>query len=202
MGAVADPAALKLEPENCDIIELRLDSLGYGEEILSYAQKCKFPLLVTARGPEEGGQNHLDISERKTSYEALIPYAAAIDIELRSFQELTSIIEQAKENNVLVVGSFHDFEKTPPLKDLENKIGEIADIHKFATYIETAEDLAIHRQLLKKYDQLSVMGMGPLGAEARPEMMKIGSLLNYGYLGDTPTAPNQWPVAKLKNLGL
>ena len=42
------------------------------------------------------------------------------------------------------------------------------------------------------------MGMGPLGAEARPEMMKLGSILNYGFLGETATAPNQWPVAKLR----
>ena len=42
------------------------------------------------------------------------------------------------------------------------------------------------------------MGMGPLGAAARPLMAKSGSLLNYGYLGATPTAPDQWPAGLLK----
>ncbi|MDB4288703.1 hypothetical protein N9947_01920 [bacterium] len=75
-------------------------------------------------------------------------------------------------------------------------------MHKFATFVKTEEDLRIHRTLLESVKNLSVMGMGPLGGEARPEMMKMGSLLNYGYLGETPTAPNQWPVAKLKELAL
>jgi 3-dehydroquinate dehydratase len=42
------------------------------------------------------------------------------------------------------------------------------------------------------------MGMGPLGAAARPLMAEAGSLLNYGFLGTTPTAPNQWPAGLLK----
>ena len=42
------------------------------------------------------------------------------------------------------------------------------------------------------------MGMGPLGAAARPLMAKAGSLFNYGYLGATPTAPDQWPAQLLK----
>ncbi|MDA7864060.1 type I 3-dehydroquinate dehydratase [Akkermansiaceae bacterium] len=202
VGAIADAAALSLVPKDCDIIELRLDSLGFGREMIRYAKKCNSPLLVTARGPEEGGAHAMTISERRKAYEALMPYATAIDIELRSFGDLADVIALAKKEGVTVVGSFHDFEKTPPLEDLESKIGEVADIHKFATFVKTEKDLRIHRTLLESVKNLSVMGMGPLGGEARPEMMKMGSLLNYGYLGETPTAPNQWPVAKLKELAL
>ena len=58
--------------------------------------------------------------------------------------------------------------------------------------------LQTHLDLLDEKTPLSVMGMGPLGAAARPLMARSGSLLNYGYLGATPTAPDQWPAGLLK----
>ncbi len=200
VGAVADAAAFKMLAADCDMIELRLDSLGAGEEVINYAKQCPCPLLLTARGPEEGGQNNCSVEERRAAYMALLPYATAIDIELRSFYPLRDVIDAAKKAGVTIVGSFHNFEMTPPLDILTAKIGDIADIHKFATMVNSESDLEIHRALLQGGKPLSVMGMGSLGAEARPEMMKMGSLLNYGYLGEVATAPNQWPVAKLKAL--
>lgn len=198
IGAVADLPSLKADPRDCDLIELRIDSVGTNESILNYAIKCTTPLLITARGPEEGGKNSLTMNERREAYLKLMPYASAIDIELRSHTELADVITEAKKQGTVVVGSFHDFEKTPTLKELESKIGNSADLHKFATFIQSGKDLEILQALLKKDIPLSVMGMGPLGSEARPIMMQLGSILNYGYLGETATAPNQWPVAKLR----
>jgi 3-dehydroquinate dehydratase-1 len=40
------------------------------------------------------------------------------------------------------------------------------------------------------------MGMGPLGAAARPALALCGSRLNYGFL-HTPAAPGQWPAPLL-----
>lgn len=142
----------------------------------------------------------MSIQERIDAYLALLPFAFAIDIELSCFDSLSSVISAAKSQKTILVGSFHDFEKTPSLDSLTSLIGQIADIHKFATMVNEPCDLNIHRNLLKLPTPLSVMGMGPLGAEARPEMMQLGSILNYGYLGDTPTAPNQWPTSKLMEL--
>jgi len=198
VGAISEASTLSLSHDACDVIELRLDSLGTGEETLSYAKQSAIPLLVTARGSLEGGVNQLSISDRIEAYQRLMPYAAAIDIELSSFPELMEIVEQAKRENVSVVGSFHDFEKTPPLDALKARIGAVADLHKFATMVTEESDLDVHRTLLCRFPPLSVMGMGPQGADARPEMMTLGSVLNYGYLGNTPTAPNQWPVSKLR----
>jgi 3-dehydroquinate dehydratase-1 len=103
---------------------------------------------------------------------------------------------------VLVVGSFHDFEATPSLDTLTSKLNpQRVDIHKFALMAHSLDDIKSHFSLMKilSHQKLSVMGMGPLGAAARPLMAKAGSLLNYGYLGKTPTAPNQWPAALLSD---
>jgi 3-dehydroquinate dehydratase-1 len=44
------------------------------------------------------------------------------------------------------------------------------------------------------------MGMGRFAAVSRLLCAQCGSVLNYGFLGTTPTAPGQWPAAQLKNL--
>jgi 3-dehydroquinate dehydratase-1 len=100
-----------------------------------------------------------------------------------------------------VVGSFHDFTTTPTLDELTTKFDDRADIHKFALMATTQNHISSHLQIMAAFPdlQLSVMGMGPLGAAARPLMAKAGSLLNYGFLGSTPTAPNQWPASLLRN---
>lgn len=140
----------------------------------------------------------MTLDQRREAYFKMMPHAAAIDIELRDHLEFADVIADAKARGVIVIGSFHDFDKTPSLRELEAKFGEIADVHKFALLVNTKADLEVHRALIKKDAPLSVMGMGPLGAEARPEMMARGSILNYGFLGETATAPNQWPVARLR----
>ncbi|YCM43529.1 type I 3-dehydroquinate dehydratase [Verrucomicrobiaceae bacterium 227] len=200
VGAIADPQAFHSLTPDCDVVEIRLDSLGVDNETLKFASTCPLPLLITARGPLEGGQNDWGIPGRKEAYFKLLPYASAIDIELRDFDQFEDLIAESRKNEIMVVGSYHHFEKTPDLNELTPLLNSRADIHKFAlmasslSCIET--QLAIFEALSGK--ALSVMGMGPLGAAARPLMAKAGSFLNYGYLGATPTAPNQWPAGLLK----
>ena len=198
VGAIADHSALKLHNFECDMIELRLDTLGLGADVLDFATNSPLPLLITARGSDEGGTSDWSAEGRRAAYDLFLPFATAIDIELRDFDQFEDQIASAKAANVLVIGSFHDFEKTPSLDTLKSKLGSAADIHKFATRIQTNDDLVTQLALLGENTPLSVMGMGPLGAAARPLMAKAGSLLNYGYLGAKPTAPDQWPVDLLK----
>lgn len=200
VGAIADPSALDRDSLEGDLVELRLDSLGTGEAVRDFAKACPLPLLITARGPSEGGQNEWSVADRKEAYRKFLPQAAAIDIELRDFDLFDDVISEAKEGGVTVVGSFHDFQRTPALEALTGKWDGRADLHKFALMAVSVESIRIHLELLGFSDKrpLSVMGMGPLGAAARPLMAKGGSLLNYGYLGGIPTAPDQWPAGLLK----
>ena len=200
IGAIADQGALGENLGDCDIIELRLDSLGLGKEVHNFALNSPLPLLVTARGAAEGGQSAWSIEERAAAYRSLLPQTSLIDIELRDFEPLEDIIREARDAGVIVIGSFHDFDKTPPLRELLGRIDSLADIHKFALMAQSIEDITEHLNLMTELSHLplSVMGMGPLGAAARPLMAKAGSLLNYGFLGASPTAPDQWPASLLK----
>lgn len=200
VGAIADLETLTQHPQDCDLIELRLDSLGFGTEVLDFAKNSPLPLLITARGAIEGGQSDWSIDSRAAAYQALMPYASIIDIELRDFDPLQNIISLAKNEGILIVGSVHDFVTTPSLDKLQPTFDDRPDIHKFALMANSLNDIKTQLNLLNldTPKNLSVMGMGPLGAAARPLMAQAGSLLNYGYLGRTPTAPNQWPAALLK----
>jgi len=90
VGAIAGHEGLALPLENitdqCDVVELRLDSLGWNNAVLEFAEKCPLPLLITARGPEEGGAGALSLKERHEGYRTLMTHAAIIDIELRDFE--------------------------------------------------------------------------------------------------------------------
>lgn len=200
VGAIADPGAFQTLHPDCDVVELRIDSLGLGSEVFGFAEACPLPLLITARGSAEGGQSDWTPSDRIEAYQKLMPYASAIDIELRDFDPLGEVISTARKQEVVVVGSFHDFEKTPEINELGDRNHPHADILKFALM---ARSLACVQRQLSLFEALpdralSVMGMGPLGAAARPLMAKAGSLLNYGFLGARPTAPNQWPSGLLR----
>ena len=200
VGALAGPETPGGSESDCDIIELRLDSLGHDADVLDLAKNSPLPLLITARGQIEGGQSDWSIEKRAAAYRALMAHASLIDIELRDFDDFAEVIEEAKSLGIVVVGSFHHFHSTPQPDTLLEKLDRRADIHKFALMAETVMDISAHLSIFEQLPDhpLSVMGMGPLGAAARPLMAKAGSLLNYGYLGGTPTAPNQWPARLLK----
>ena len=114
VGAVADPSTLSVTITACDIVELRLDSLGTDTDVVHFSEKCPLPLIVTARGPEEGGQCDWSIEKRIDAYRALLPHAALIDIELHDFDIFDEVIAEAKELGIYVIGSFHNFTTTPP----------------------------------------------------------------------------------------
>ncbi len=202
VAAIADSSALSLSPEvleqSCDIVELRLDSLGWESPVIEFAKICPLPILTTARGPIEGGANSLSLAQRDEAYRTMLPYTSLLDIEMRDLNSLHEIISEARKNDILTIGSYHHFEKTPELGELEEKLSAPVDIHKFALYIQDKGDLTTLLSLLNSPSPCSVMGMGPLGAASRPLMAKAGSILNYGFVGDTPTAPGQWPAKLLK----
>lgn len=189
----------------CDVLELRLDSLQLSpDELRPLAAKLPLPLLLTARHPEEGGDHQLGAEPRKQLLRELMDIATLIDIELRSADDLQTVIQEAQTKGVGVIGSYHDFLTTPPDEILQGAI-DFANQFKFdavkiATTLKGPEDLARLIQLLSRNSRhrpLSVMGMGNLGPLSRLTLGRCGSLLNYGFLGE-PNAPGQLAAARLR----
>lgn len=194
--------------DHCDIIELRLDSLidqlDQVDALLS-DHHPNLPILATARHPDEGGDGALDAAARQQLYAHFLPQIDALDIELRSVDEMSNTLETARSAGKTIILSFHDFESTPPVSTIRSKIDQAikakADVCKIAVHLDSLSNLCDLAQVCKFESRIRVsfMGMGPLGKISRLLFAKTGSILNYGYL-QTPNAPGQWPAAQLKNL--
>lgn len=193
--------------EACDLAEIRLDLLPV--ELLESKRALwdflhAVPLIFTARRIEEGGARALDAAARMKLLASALNQAAAVDVEVASIEEMAGLIEQLKERQIPWIASYHDFEKLPTTEVLaraaEKALNAGAAVFKAAARLDTPADLArlAEFQLADHGLPLSTMGMGPLAPVSRLLCAQCGSVLNYGYLGETPTAPGQWDSALLK----
>lgn len=162
-------------------------------------------MIATARHPGEGGAGELSLSRRRALLEAAIPWAAAIDVELRSSKQLAPVIARAHQHGRTVIFSHHDFAATPPLSTLRRlavkAAGEGADLFKVAAFLRDPADLRrlIEFQSGKNPIPVAAMGMGRAGRFSRLVLAGFGAPLCYGWLGK-PQVPGQWPAADLRPL--
>lgn len=192
-------------PEACDLAEIRLDLLeadGVACSGRPWRTLDGVPLLFTARRSDEGGAGSFDTDERRRMLEAALGDAALVDIELASIGEMRDLPEQA---GVPWIASWHDFEGRPDsfdrIPELARRAHEAgAACFKAAIRLHGPADLSRVGEVLATPAPLplSLMGMGPLAPVSRLLAAQCGSVLNYGYLGDVPTAPGQWSARRLK----
>jgi 3-dehydroquinate dehydratase I len=199
-------AALRLRAGIVDLLELRVDHFADDPApLLRAAPRLAAPLIVTVRHPAEGGQNALATARRRELYAQFLPFAACIDVELRSAKRLAATIAAARAAGVLVILSAHDFRATPSVSALREfevcAYSAGADLCKIATRADTPAALDRLLTLFAKPPPLplAVMAMGRFGKISRLLFAQAGSVLNYGYLA-AGNAPGQWPAARLREL--
>lgn len=192
----------------CDLIELRLDLLdaeGISPRSRPWAHLEGAPLLFTARRGDEGGAGDLSAARRMELLEPVLAEAALIDVELVSAGEMAGLLKEMKAQGIPWVASWHDFEgradsfeRIPAMAEEAARAG--AACFKAAVRLHHPEDVEKLADVISRVDALplSLMGMGPLATESRLRCAAAGSVLNYGYLGDAPTAPGQCSAAELK----
>ncbi len=191
----------------CDLVEIRLDLLAVGGGATArsqWAHLAGVPLLFTARCRAEGGALELTARQRAELLLTAMDDAAVLDLEVASIAAMPDLIATAAERGVPWIGSFHDFEKLPETAVLEEAAQRAraagAAAFKVAAHLHNPADVARLAEF-QGSDQglpLASMGMGPLAPVSRLLCAQCGSVLNYGYLGETPTAPGQWDAALLK----
>lgn len=209
VGSIADASLLDypFSADECEIVEFRLDgllrNLEQVRDILIKLKSSQLQTLITARCTSEGGLTDLSSDQRSQLIGGLSPLATFVDIELANLAEMENAAEQARTNGALVVASFHDFKKTPDTEFLRDKIKQAidlgADMVKMAVHHNSVEDMYRCATLMQEGHAIaiSLMGMGSLAPVSRVLYSQLGSLLNYGYLGDKETAPGQWPASLL-----
>ncbi len=193
--------------EACDLVEIRLDLIVESPvpaDPALWQHLRGIPLLFTARRSDEGGAKTLSPAERAALLETVLDDAACIDIEVASLDEMSSLVQVLINRKIPWIASFHDFEKLPDIMVLEHAVrrARTAGAHAFkvAARLHHPADLArlAEFQLVDHGLPVATMGMGPLAPVSRLLNAQCGSVLNYGYLGNTTTAPGQWDAALLK----
>lgn len=204
-----------------DLVEWRADcfkDILCLEEMQNVLRKLdsilgQIPVIFTIRTEKEGGS--LQIPPEK--YARLVRAAADtgipsfVDVEVMQIEQilLQELIGQIHQAGVLVIGSNHHFEGTPPedeMKEIlwrEDEAG--ADILKLAvmphTYRDVAGLLRVTGQMRR--DRISkpmiTMAMGSLGSASRFSGEIFGSAVTFATVGKS-SAPGQLPIDELKSL--
>lgn len=207
--------------QNIDLLEARLDSLPSGfhpfhsianfstkqplsSELTLFPSTWPIPIIATARHPKEGGAQNLTVAQRRHLLEEALPWAFAIDVELRSFKQLASTLAHAKKEKRLVICSFHDFKTVPSLTRLERMASSAqeggADLFKVACQIRDQEGLLrllAFQSMMSSDFPIATMGMGQGGKLSRFLLALAGSVLSYGWLYK-PYISGQWSVGEIK----
>ncbi|MBI1912668.1 MAG: type I 3-dehydroquinate dehydratase [Deltaproteobacteria bacterium] len=191
-----------------DLLEVRVDTFRDRNTatVAKELEKLKayggnIPLLITVRSRKEGGKHPISDRKRAEMYEALMPMADLIDIELSSSEILKNVVNSADRNKKKVIISYHNFKSTPGdkiLKDIIKKARSSgADIVKIAATAKNAGDLKRLAAILAGSDDLIVIAMGRLGAASRIFFPMLGSLVTYGSVTEA-TAPGQLSINAIK----
>ena len=201
-----------------DVVEWRVDfydNVLNIESVLDTLKDLKLaipntPILFTFRTKKEGGEKEVSMD----AYTALNKAVAEtgnvdlIDVEIFSGDEVVKEnIENIHKANVLVVGSNHDFFKTPDKDDIVSRLCKMqdmgADISKIAVMPTCIEDvltlLSATNEMNTKYANgpIITMSMGPMGVISRLSGELFGSSMTFGAVGQV-SAPGQISVEKLE----
>lgn len=191
--------------ERADIVEIRLDVWGnffredMQDKLERFKNKVGIPMLVSFRG------GHPFPNWWQPVHWRALAHASMIDVEWNPKYPWREIIKNVKKFNLGLIISHHDYQATPPMKNLVKiaraAYGKKADIVKIAARAKSAADirtlLDLNRQFTPK-KLMTVMGMGPFGTLSRLAGPVFNACLLYGFIG-TPTASGQLPYRELQD---
>lgn len=189
-----------------DVAEVRIDRFDAGfvaDDPVGHlaghlAPFASVPTIATVRSTAEGGGWDGDDGDRLVRYRAALGVVGAVDVELGS-SICADVVTTAHDQGRTVIGSFHDFERTPGRDVLEatlrrgDELG--VDVVKVATTVDSPDDVRTLTGFLVDHHQrgLIVIGMGSAGSSTRVAFPFLGSRLTFAAVG-AASAPGQLPL--------
>lgn len=209
----------RIDIEKVDIVEWRgdffKDVLDKDKvlEVLEILRKSlkNTPMIFTFRTKKEGGEK--EISE---DYYYLLNKTIGksknvdiIDIEIFSnLEKVEALIKSIQKEEIFVIGSSHDFSKTPSEEEMISKLKQLeslgSDILKLAVMPKDSDDVLRLLNMTNKMKShikkpIVTISMGSLGLISRISGELFGSSISFGAL-DEKSAPGQIPVDDLFNI--
>lgn len=213
-------AAEEIRTLPVDVVEWRADwyeEVFEADVVLDVLQELRrilgeLPLLFTFRTKKEGGEKEIDEKDYRTLNQlaAESGFADLIDVEVFSGDEVVNdLVRTAHENAVKVIGSNHDFEKTPSKEEIIRRLQKMqeldVDLPKIAVMPKKKEDvltlLAATEEINRKYADRPIitMSMAGDGVISRLCGEVFGAALTFGAAGQA-SAPGQIGVKELRQI--
>jgi 3-dehydroquinate dehydratase-1 len=191
-----------------DFVEIRFDFLKLSdmEEAMSIANAVNKRAVYTLRCPEQGGQFKGKTSERIAWLKKLsLSKPMLLDVELDTIKGNDYLADYLKENNVSLLVSWHDFEKTPSNAQLTNVLYEMRKYSQNVKVVTTAQKTEDSLALLELYENtlgvnLIAFAMGETGVISRLLCVIIGNApFTYASL-EKAIAPGQLTIKQMRKL--
>lgn len=167
------------------------------------------PILFTFRTKKEGGEKEISSTDYTALNQAVAESgdADAVDVEIFSGDEVVAEnIANIHNAGKIVVGSNHDFHRTPTQADLIYRLRKMqdmgADIPKIAVMPQSKDDvltlLSATNEMTRYYADRPIitMSMSSTGVISRLCGEVFGSSMTFGAVGQV-SAPGQIPVEQL-----
>ncbi|MBN1143668.1 MAG: type I 3-dehydroquinate dehydratase [Bacteroidales bacterium] len=184
--------------EKVEMAEIRIDLTEFNDEEIRKVFSLRKKLIATCRpGKIKDKDRALML---KVAIESGSTY---VDIEYEAPEAYKNdLIDFAHSHQCDVIISYHNYEKTPDLEELEHIVQECytqgADLAKIATHVNVNRDNSKILSLYKAPGRLVAIGMGDLGRISRIVAPFLGAEFTYASLNEAgATAPGQISYEKL-----
>jgi len=196
----------RAEKRGADLIEVRLDNLREHDQLSDITGRSRVPMIATSRSVKCHGK----FRGNETEHTQILLNAAEngfeyVDVELSTL-ELEKIVSDVHGIGVKSIVSFHHFNETPRLPQLEEvlrkEIASGADVCKVVTTAKSVEDnLTVLDFLSKACKSVKTVcfSMGDLGKISRLLSPLFGAFFTFASLGKgRETASGQLTILELR----
>jgi len=188
--------------ESSELSEIRLDRMKFTDGDIVKLFDPKYKTIATYRPVESVS----DDERKKTLIAAVNAGASYVDIEVENSDDFKNeIIEAAKLKNCKTIVSYHNYEKTPVIRELEQIMRwcfeSRADLAKIACHVDSVEGCSRLLSLYSYGNPIISIGMGQEGKITRIAATLLGAPFTYASIDESKkTAPGQFDSEKLKTI--
>jgi 3-dehydroquinate dehydratase-1 len=184
--------------EKVEMAEIRIDLTEFNDSEIKQIFSLRKRTIATCRPGKIKEAERVEVLKM-----AIESGASFVDIEYEASQEYKEdMIRFAHSHQCEVIISYHNYEKTPDLEELEDIMikcySQGADIAKIATHVNVNRDNSKLLSLYKSPGRLVAIGMGDLGRISRIVAPFLGAEFTYASLNEShATAPGQISYERL-----
>ena len=191
-----------------DYIEIRFDFLNLSDmdQAMSISNMISKKAVYTLRAPDEGGHFKGSIDQRIVWLKKLAASKPMLlDVELNTIKYNTCLTDYLKAQNVSLLISWHDFEKTPQDAELKRLLYEMRTYSQNIKMVATAQTTVDSLRLLDLYENarelnLIAFAMGDAGVISRVLCVIIGNApFTYASL-EKAISPGQLTIKQMRKL--